>query len=84
MRTNSAALLIALLTACGTGEGKLESQDDANPDSDTDTNPDSGDPGDDGEDPETLVDRMDVDRLLGHLDALQAIADGELLRMVAK
>jgi Zn-dependent M28 family amino/carboxypeptidase len=78
MRTTSAVFLLALLTACGTGEGKLDSQDGVDTDADTDVDTDAEEPGGGGdEDPETLVDRMDVDRLLGHLDALQAIADAQ-------
>lgn len=69
--------LLALLTACATGEGKIEGNDDTGT-----TQPDVGDDtggGDDtGDDvPDSLVDRMDIDRLLGHLDALQEIADSQ-------
>lgn len=76
MRTATSALALALLTACGTGEGSLDPKDDGRDDADTDG--DTGSPGDSGDPaPASLVDRMDVDRLLGHLDALQAIADAQ-------
>jgi Zn-dependent M28 family amino/carboxypeptidase len=63
--------LLALLTACTSGEGKLATDDDTG----------ASHPGDGGGDEEvaspSLVDRMDIDRLIAHLDALQDIADGQ-------
>lgn len=78
MRTaTSLLLLLPLLAACGTGEGSVdkEAADSATDPGDADT--DVVDPGDGDADPETLVDRMDIDRLTGHLAALQAIADAQ-------
>jgi Zn-dependent M28 family amino/carboxypeptidase len=69
-------LLCLLLWGCAPVE--INQKPGATPGNDDDTGlgagPDSGDSG--AGDP-AFEDRMDIDRLLGHLDALQAIADGQ-------
>lgn len=79
MRTaTSILLLLPLIAACGTGEGTIDGKEGGESESDTDLDTDVEDGTDGGEaNPETLVDRMSLDRLMGHLDALQAIADAQ-------
>jgi len=71
--------MLTMLSACGTGEGSIAPGDegkdapvDTGIDADTDTDTDTDLPTD-----ESLVDRMSIDRLVAHLDALQAIAEAQ-------
>ena len=71
----SILLLLSMLSACGTGEARIDQDGE-----DTDTPVDTGITGgtDTGEPvADDLIDRMSIDRLTAHLDALQAIADAQ-------